>query len=84
MLGELELEKLGEFCLKRCFFSGTASGEGSRSLVSWEKRVLGRGNGMCKGPEVRMSLACLRDKKEDQGEFSPANSMGSDTPRVER
>lgn len=31
-----------------------------------------------------MSLVCLRDKKEDQGEFSPANSMESDAPKVER
>lgn len=58
--------------------------EGAKNLVRREKRVPGRGNGMGKCPEARTGLMCPRNKKEDQGECSLVNSMGSDAWRVER
>ena len=58
--------------------------DGAKNLVSREKRVPGRRNSMCKCPEARTSLICPRNKKEDPGECSLANSMGSDAWRVER
>lgn len=58
--------------------------DGAKNLVSREKRVPGRGKGMRKCPEARTSLIYPRNKKEDQGECSLANSMGSDAWRVER
>lgn len=58
--------------------------DGAKNLVSREKRVPGRGNSMCKCPEARTSLICPRNRKEDQGECSLVNSMGSDAWRVER
>lgn len=58
--------------------------DGAKNLVSREKRVPGRRNSMCKCPEARTSLICPRNKKEDPGECSLANSMGSDAWRVEK